>query len=356
MLHILKRAEIHEYARFGVRSVFAHHNYPGRILVEVASSSAVVEICNGMPHVFANRWKVVPRENSLQFLRLPNPYTPSPHTWIKLRRRNYYNDIGFIKATNGNSLEVIVVPRIVYERKGKRKRGPIPKERFNPSKAKFFSGHVELLNKKYMFKGQTFTSCGYLILQLSNSFDYFHTEIFPSLVQLKEFRACELLSNELMALFVARANAPLLNMGDRVRTIAGDFKGLVGEVLTVRGAEIDIFLLENSICATISSHFVQKEFRVGNQVIVKSGAHKNLVGWVVDNNEGNITVADDALKTVSLFILTVFLSLIQTHSDKFSYCPQMLTTTRLILHSRMLILTCQLNSRALACPLIPTNT
>lgn len=353
MLHILKRVEHYEYARFGVRSAFAHANYPGRILVEVASSVGVVGVCNGIPHVFASKWKVVPREATSQYLNLSNHFIPSPSSWIKLQRRGYFNDIGYVSSIQERVPEVIVVPRIVYERAGKRKRGPIPKERFNVAKAKSSSERLELRNQLYKFKGQSFSkcvefhtnvymfigqkfsACGYLFLSLENSCDYTHTEIFPSLTQLEEFRACELIPNHLMAQFIARANAPLLNVGDRVRINAGDLKGALAEVLTVRDADMDVFVFDDGICITIANQFVQKHFRVGNQVIVKSGAHKNIVGWVVAVDEDTLTVADDANKTVGLFISTLFLPLILADSNKFAYYLQMLTSTRPISPSLM---------------------
>lgn len=355
MLHILRRVELDEYARFGVRCVFAHDSYPGRILVEVGSSTGVIGICNGIPHVFANRWKVVPREVSSQFLKLPSTFIPLRHTWIKLRCRGYRNDIGFIKAVHEDLLEVIVIPRVVYVRAGKRKRGPIPKERFNLSKAQSSSASVKMTNNIYTFKGQTFTECGYLKLSLRNSFDYYHTEIFPTVAQLDEFRACELISNSAMAQFIAKANSPFLNVGDLVRISTGDLQGLVAEVMIVHGTEIDVFILDNGICATIPSHFVQKYFRVGNQVIVKSGIHKDLAGWVVEVTEDTLTVADDADKTVRLFISLMFLSLTRANSDKFNCYLQTLITTRPILPFMFRIPTSPLNDRVSGCLLILTS-
>lgn len=65
VLRILKRVELFEYARFKVHSVVAHDRYPGRILVEAESSIDVVGVCNGILHVFANKWKVALKSEKL---------------------------------------------------------------------------------------------------------------------------------------------------------------------------------------------------------------------------------------------------------------------------------------------------
>lgn len=290
---------LYEYGRHQVRSVFAQESYPGRILVEAATSIDVVGVCHSIPLVFSNNWKTVPRGSSLRYLQPPTIFTPSKNDWIKLRRRGYNKDIGLVMSVNGQSIDVLVVPRVSYQRTGKRKRGEIERGRLNVERARSCQ-QLELRNGRYMFKGKSFTKCGYQILQLEASSDYYHERIVPTIAQIDEFRACELLSNALIEQYIVTANSVLLNAGDRVRIIDGNLKDFVAEVVAASDAGIDVFIKSHNISATVSNNSVRKYFRIGDHVVVKSGTHKSTVGWVVELDMDLLTISEHADHTVGL--------------------------------------------------------
>jgi ribosomal protein L24 len=81
-----------------------------------------------------------------------------------------------------------------------------------------------------------------------------------------------------------------LREGDHVLVMRGDLQGCFGVIESILLTDAQVYILAQAVSATIDSHYLHKDVRVGDEVKVTSGPNAGFIGWVVSVGEGDILV------------------------------------------------------------------
>jgi ribosomal protein L24 len=79
-----------------------------------------------------------------------------------------------------------------------------------------------------------------------------------------------------------------LNSGDRVKITSGEQAGMVGTIATVVDDVAEV--LVDKLSLSIPTSMLRKDFRIGDEVVIKDGAHDSFTGWVVSLGEDMLSV------------------------------------------------------------------
>lgn len=207
-----------------------------------------------------------------------------------------------------DGLNVFFVPRIAMERQQvKRKpsglkapggrRGQLHRPAqslFNPEVVQSVYGEasVQQRNQVFVFKGTTFKN-GFV----SDIFPLAHflpAEATPTIEELNTFQLCPEITLEDVGIGYLQR----IVSNDNVKVVTGQQKGLVGKVKerSQDTVTIEYIQLGDSAMSTVSlpARDVRKKFSVGDQVRVIFGDHRGVIGWVTGEVE-LITIEDTTL-------------------------------------------------------------
>ena len=100
-----------------VRSAFACNCHPGRIFVKAASFNAANTIAQQFDVLKKSDVRVLPREEAHLCLLGGTQFTPSPNSWIRIRKGLYQGDVAYICYVDSSSLHinVAVIPCVNFD-------------------------------------------------------------------------------------------------------------------------------------------------------------------------------------------------------------------------------------------------
>lgn len=207
-------------------------------------------------------------------------------SWVKVTRGLYRGDIGLVKEINKNDalLEVLVVPCIRFDDKGKgkRSRGRPPPALFDVEKVQEFYGHRQIghRNSLLVFKKQLYTQ-GFL--QLSIPITHTTTSSVSVTPQIEALYAPVF---EQWGVTKTPTSNVEHHTGDNIQFVSGPWAGEHGKVVNVQGDTLTFTLLSGK-SATIYQGLVEdacKLFSLGDLVEVTTGEHLGSVGYVTGFN------------------------------------------------------------------------
>ncbi len=138
---------------------------------------------------------------------------------------------------------------------------------------------------RYVWKGQTFSDEGILLVDLDDISTLALLEPLPTSAELAIFRSTSLLSPEEAAQTEQQIEQARMNIGDRVKVISGPYLHLIGEIRGMKENEVSVFLSSQDIVEDMPKDSVRAAFRVADRVRILDGQYKGLVGWIIAVSE-----------------------------------------------------------------------
>lgn len=297
---------------------FACKSLPGRIFTKVTSHAEAISLASQIPELSPYNARLVPHTSASDLLTFSGK-PPREQTWVRMksRRKNlkvYLGDTALLVKVESCQFELWLIPRA-----GAADGASRPVQRLlDHRKAGAAMGYSIVEGRPVVRVGRNmYSENGFLILFLPpNCVDYYAGEATPTLEEFTIFRGCEALN--LPAIhrteeIILRNN---LCIGDRVKVALGSLQGLSGVIRQLLQNEAEVYITSLDVSQVILRSCVRKYFRVGDQVIITSGDHKDKTGWVVETLENKAmvfflgecnTVQDPSLSKPSsteLFLLT----------------------------------------------------
>lgn len=139
----------------------------------------------------------------------------------------------------------------------------------------------------FSFKGQEYDSWGgLLVVEAEDIAVVAEPGLLPSRLELQLMRQTNLLPKDVCSHTVEESNSRHLGIGSRVKITGGDFKGLVGVIRdqTDNTEECAVELPCQGITEDIPLRQLRMAFRVGDRVRIVSGDDKGITGWIIDLN------------------------------------------------------------------------
>lgn len=284
-----------------VRSAIARNCHPGRIFVEAASFNTANSVARQFDVLNKSDVRVLPLEEAHLCLSSGIRFTPSPDSWIRIRKGRYRGDIAYIRRVDSRSLhiDVIVVPRITYDQGRKRKLGIRPQPQLlnaHDVQTKLGPGKIENRNGRWYFQGQSYTGCGYFLLCDVDTAFYCQKPCFLTAAELNAFRDCKEIPPHIFIATAKQIASRTLRPGDRILIIGGDCIGLSGEICTITEDEADVYLPDQDLLYSLPLRDIQRNFKSGDNVEVVAGIHKGLKGFVMTCFDNVLSLHDPDTK------------------------------------------------------------
>lgn len=281
-----------------VKSVTFREDHPGRIYVEIApgpsfqaqklEASRVAARCSlNMLTPTSMRFIPCPEATALFNGMKRNMWQAGMWTRIRGPQSMYRGDIGFVfsrssKTTKVKSLWVAVVPRIDIHRRNGRQFHRVAARRLDVKDLNHYLNIKVEFGKDFIFRDQTFNYSGYLLYRLEE-LDLFPPNPFPPIPLLEEFDlflGLPVLSKDKWATHRLAAWQHCSAARDRVKILDGQFKGMIGVVLSISLEEAEIYLHQIDKTTVVGVSNLQLELRLGDHVRVVQGEHMGALGYI----------------------------------------------------------------------------
>jgi len=224
-------------------------------------------------------------------------------SWVRMlpakgKYKVYVGDLA-IALNKHNSVEVtyLLLPRLFLDEGEKREKRPAGRP-FDEKVVRAVCGEasVERIDQGigvYRFRGDLFTRQGFLVLSGSSDIAAsFQGQLTPAPEEFEAFRHCEQLPWYFRAKTSFKMTQNTIELGDRVKCVDGELRGLIGIVQDISEDSLAVDLPALGITHTAMKWEVRKFFTIGDQVEVSTGQHNGRRGWVVHVNEDEITIMD----------------------------------------------------------------
>ena len=115
---VLSRATHPTHPEILAKSIFARSTLPGRVYAEVSTLAQATNLAAAIQELNTSAVRLVPAEDMLARLQVPNPYSFPPQSWARIRGTGkgwgvYRGDVVLVAEVNNQS-SVVVVPRISH--------------------------------------------------------------------------------------------------------------------------------------------------------------------------------------------------------------------------------------------------
>jgi transcription elongation factor SPT5 len=293
---VLSRATHPTHPEILAKSIFAYSTLPGRVYAEVSTLDQAINLAAAIQQLSVNAVRLVPAEEMLARLQVPNPYSFQPQSWARIRGTGkgwgvYCGDVALVAEVNHQS-SVVVVPRVSHYTTKSRTR---PEQALRPPfvlRSVFGSELVSEVANRHLvtFRGQSFTPEGFLVSPLSGVDLMRPQDDLPSKELLNIFRQCPSLFEDTYLKASARLSSLQIKTGDRVKIVRGEYRGIFGRVTRVDEKAVAVYMESQDLEEDILVDSVRRVFRIGDQVTILCGTHAGSTGWVVAVLQGSVKV------------------------------------------------------------------
>ena len=271
---------------------------PGRIYAIARSFKPVAKLSLSFAALSPSKVRPLLPEDTLKVLKL----SPSSHirwSWARVRGRKskcgwYVGDTGFITQVEGrNKNHLALIPRLALNSVGEGQSRP-PLMLVSRRRLEALGRVKDELYGRFVWKGQTFSGEGFLLVDLDDISILASPDTLPSSAELDVFRSTSLLSAVDVEKITQKISQARLNTGDRVKVVSGPYLHLIGEVKAITENEVAVFLPSQDITEDMPKDTVRATFRVADQVRVIDGQRQGLVGWVtaISDSEHKLCVVN----------------------------------------------------------------
>lgn len=282
-----------------ILSAFQRDTIPGSIYVEAHALADVKMALRGVSGVLYSNHKVprvepvslVDRVPLLDMLMGGMSESIQAESWVRVKSgKTYRDDLGLVIEMDSctNIAVVLLVPRIQMDRKRKRNGPNRPSAAlFDPDAVKkvFGTNAIERRTEQMWTFKDTLYKNGLVEKEIHLSglsdrpnatqyeLDFFHSSQDPFVMQ------------------ALQQTSISLRIGDKIRVLVGELKGLQGELTDIKGDNTLVFTSDdgrNDIQVPASD--ARKHFSPGESVRVLHGRHKGEEGYIVHLRDYTATV------------------------------------------------------------------
>ena len=122
---------------------------------------------------------------------------------------------------------------------------------------------------------------GFLLATISQD-QYHHVSVYPSLADVIPFLSSVSIDDSAKHLIQNLAERKALKEGTQVKIVAGEYQGLVGNIVELKEATVLVEFYATQELKDVPVNYVRRYFKAGDFVRVTEGEHQNLEGWVVN--------------------------------------------------------------------------
>ncbi|KAF8989480.1 hypothetical protein BDQ17DRAFT_1477547 [Cyathus striatus] len=135
--------------------------------------------------------------------------------------------------------------------------------------------------KGYIFQNSQYTLDGFIVHRKLDTDDYYQVDAMPTINELRSFEKCRQIPADVMELSRCTSLSSNIKIGDQVKIMLEGGKEYLAFVEDIEGENASLNLVEFPMQVFSQSlELLQKFFKVGDGVRVKSGEHKGRVGMV----------------------------------------------------------------------------
>ncbi|KAJ3508347.1 hypothetical protein NLJ89_g5806 [Agrocybe chaxingu] len=271
------------------RSVIGRWTSIRRIYAEVSGIDQARRLAAAISGLHPSRMRRVPPEECEAVLNIKNVPLPQDGCWLWVRGkrpiwRHYRGDTARTVLRRGK-LKLLLIPRLKDTATVGR---PARMLRSLPQMLAHFGPNVQKIENThhpggFTFGGHTFDHDGFLIADLDSVDTLPWTEnTLPGLDELDLFKTSANIAEDEIDRTLIRIEERVLKIGDRVKVVSGEFKGLGANVVVVDAREVEVYIPSQDLVHRLRISEVRRHFCVGDEVQVMQGPHLGMVGWLVD--------------------------------------------------------------------------
>lgn len=302
---------------FGIRSIICRTSLPGFIIAEAISTRPITVLCDSVLDVFSRDVMPFPEQQIWSYLWPFEGFAPQNKDWIRIRGGPYRGDIAYVSDMNdaGTIATVCIVPRINYSdtlavqanKTGEQRQSGRPdRNLFNLALVREIYGgdSVQVRNRVVFVFQNNWYRHGLLEMHVKGPFrqavpttDDIH--LFSQAMPLDE--AGEFVKEQVRRLEVER-----FQIGDNVKVVKGELARAVGFVADLNESTVDLITFPDMLRISLPLTSIRKNFHVGDQVLVHTGPHKNLIGWVISKERDLLMVCNPHSNQEVCFYFLIF--------------------------------------------------
>lgn len=143
-----------------------------------------------------------------------------------------------------------------------------------------------------MLKIKNHTTDGYILLNLLEDLVTWGSHIFPTAEELEMFRQCSDVDDELADKTETVITRHALKVSDRVKVCWGTLLGLSGKIVEICRDSVEVYFESLDITESLMHAELRVDIRIGDEVKVVAGDWKGIVGFVVNVVGAYATVFD----------------------------------------------------------------
>ncbi|KAF8998164.1 hypothetical protein BDQ17DRAFT_1428649 [Cyathus striatus] len=263
-----------------IHSAFSLLVIPGHVYVEARCLDDLKTSTKILADVYQNSICLAPTASwDESFSKIGECYTPSKNTWVRLKGRFQY-DLGFIRDVCERSfkIKVVHIPRIMYRNSSKRKHA----SKTSPKTFEVvFEDHNNVIIKGYNFRKSFYTPEGFILHKNVTSECHYEAEATPTIEELRSFESCIQIPKNILEDTRRAVLSAAICIRDQVKVVLQQPKVLLAFVEDISEGNTTLRLLESpTILFEYPVIQLQKCFKIGDGIRVKSGHLKGIVGMV----------------------------------------------------------------------------
>lgn len=285
-----------------VCTAFSRDSITGSVYVEAFKLDDVQRTVRDVHGVLSYRGnpsiELIPLDDRVALLEMNAPTTIRRNSWVRITRRGRYrNDLGLVHTVDESSLtaKVYLVPRIP-DRKRKRRCRPKP-ALFDATtvEATFGAGLVVKENDGWLFKGNRFVNG--LEVQNFELYELSDRSVNATHDELELFhRTCDTWVEDAIVLSGGTVS---LRVSDKIRVVTGPYLASTGVVVDIIGDIVKIQSDSFPDPQQVRRWEVCKRFDRGDFVHVVHGLDRGVEGFIIDMDEGFVTLCCRTIHEVS---------------------------------------------------------
>lgn len=259
---------------------------PGRIYAEVPTFQEAKTLARAISELDATHIRPLTLDEYFHVLRVTD--VPKPHRWARVESKKkkwhwYKGDTGLVKKVEGQGkLYLYLIPRLTTPLLEKVQSQP-PQALVNRLHLQNLPGAAVVVDGDGSFKNgkETYNADGLMMVDLDDIDILPLAETLPTTTELTIFRSTKVIHNRMANWTETRIMENNMKVGARVKIIAGEYCGLVGELKEVSDEEFKVYIPSQGIIEDVMKNNVRASYQIGDQIKILCGKHQDLVAWII---------------------------------------------------------------------------
>ncbi|KAF9004246.1 hypothetical protein BDQ17DRAFT_1424692 [Cyathus striatus] len=248
------------------------------------------------------------------------------YSWVWLKE-DYRYDLAFVTNVCDCSFQINIVhlPRILYKKAPKKRAAGSSKSKIMPLSPFQYEDMEKKAIKGYIFQNSQYTTDGFIMCRKLDTNDYYQVDTMPTIDELRSFEKCRQIPVDVMELSQHTSLSSTIKIGDQVKIMLEGGRDYLAFVEEIEERNVSLNLVEFlTQIFSQSLELLQKFFKVGDGVRVKSGEHKGRV-WIVTTVECNRKIGNETITFVTFPLGEA--NHLQIHSSELDHCSEVQQST-----------------------------